>query len=142
MYLNENEFAKPRFVHVQRANSKYNGMTIAYTRNDDYVWFSYALCCKPDQYNKAKGRDVSTDTYLRNIDKIIFDAVDYPTMDMFNRVGYMPLEYMIKILKDSVVGQFIADHEFEHMTMMSFKHAAISQILVDIVEQSLDPSQL
>jgi len=129
--------ATPRFVHIQQPSNdgKYNGLTIAYTRTDDHVFFAYALCCKPDQYEKSVGRKVSTDTYLKNID---FVGDDVLNINIEKRVGCIPVESLHEFLQETVCSNVFADHILDKLTWFDVKHAFISQMLSGYVIENLE----
>jgi hypothetical protein len=127
-----------RFVHVQEEFPKYNGFTVAYERSDTSVFFSYAMCCKPDQYVKSIGRDVSVATYQQHSSEII----EVTHVDSDKRVGCVSISSFISILKISSVNSALADHVVDNLSMMDFKHAFISNVLVEfIIENMLGPKK-
>ena len=128
--------ATPRFVHVQQPFGKYNGMTIAYTRTNENVFFSYSLCCKGDQYEKSIGRNISTQTYLDNIEGVL-DT--YRNIDTEKRVGCITVGSLQSLLymSDTVTSAF-ADHVLDNIGFMDVKHAFISQMLTAYVSMSLE----
>ena len=120
-----------RFVHVQQPSTsgKYNGLTIAYTRTNEHVFFSYALCCKGDQYEKSVGRKVSTDTYLDNIESV---SDTQHNIDLEKRVGCIPVNSLRTMLgMHEGVNTIFADHVVDNIGWMDMKHSFISQVLTE-----------
>lgn len=123
-----------RFAHTQNLPvelSRYNGITIAYFRDDNYVYFGYAKCYHKDEYTKSVGRTQSLDRLDNLNPETITDGVlpgGLVGVDTVNQYGYASLEYF----KD-IVSNVVSDNVMDDMTMYSFKHAFISGVLREIV---------
>ncbi len=120
-----------RYVHASNfldgTKCPYTGFTICYYREDDYVKFSYALCFKEDQYEKIIGRQRSAVNIhaLHN-----FESGDKTAFDKKLRSGIIDVSYFKNAVNN--FGMF-SDQMVNDLTMMDFKHSAISKILVEFV---------
>lgn len=119
-----------RFVHIQTDTKKYAGITIAYTRTEGNIFFSYALCCKPDTYSKSLGRVASDATYLKHLDDFHHD-VDY--VDEEKRIGCMSIANLQETLIADGQDKVFADQLLESLTWMDLKHLFVSKILVNFI---------
>lgn len=119
-----------RFAHFQQEGKNYNGMTVAYTRTEENLFFSYSLCANPDMYVKSIGRKLTTDTYMMHIDDIHHD-VTY--VDTTKRVGCISIHTMRDILSISSITNIIADHVVDNLTFMDIKHAALQKNIIQFI---------
>lgn len=134
-----NQNANLRFVHVQEDIGNYNGMTVAYERTEDNVFFSFAMCCKPDQYSKAEGRKFSTATYLNALDEIHY-GISY--VDFSKRIGCMSrIDVLGVVIECTDVDSVIGDHVIRRLSLMDLKHAFISNALVSFIKSHSEAKQ-
>jgi len=124
-----------RFAHIQHSYKNYNGMTVAYSRTDTNVFFSYAMCVKADQYSKSVGRNITTKTFMDNIDDIHHD-VTY--VDPIKRVGCVSIEDVRGVLRDNAdVTYLFADHVIDELTFMGLKHAAVAGFVLKLISSDV-----
>lgn len=132
----KNALYQPRFIHMQDClnHKKFSGFTVAYLRTETQVFFAYSLVNKKDNYEKAIGRELSSETLHSNIDDIPGDKTN---VDTTKRFGCMTIEDFRKF---PVLTEMIGDRTLVQLNFMDFKHAFISQAISSLVMIALDYS--
>ena len=117
-----------RYVHNPRVvHKKYNGFTIAYTRDETKLIYGYTLCIAADTYEKSIGRIHAT-RELENYIKTGTGSGGILVPDDVRNYIRAYHQDMLFILADQCV---------EELNMMDFKHAFISAKLNSIVNKRL-----
>lgn len=122
--------------HLPVGGTKYNGFTIAYVREGNYIKYAWSLACAPDQFNKATGRKFATENLEKNFDVInLFESLNNGSYrSNKDRAGIMHVKEIIQYYD---LSDFIADNVLADMDTFSIKHAAISNILIGQVNDIL-----
>lgn len=130
-----------RFVHAPNSlnpdRCPYTGYTICYSRNDDGVIFTYALCMKDDRYSKSIGREMALKAWVAvSVLPEISDEESQDRGDAFLdtrlRYGYIAVgnfKHGVERLN------IFSDQYMDVATMFDFKHSHISHNLNGFVLQ-------
>lgn len=121
-----------RYIHYTTPiNSKYTGFTVAYFRNGEDIFFSYALCHVRDRYVKETGRQRTNDTLAEHIDLLSEMTVLHDNfIDPELRVGHITVQTLIDSMPElsNLSNQTVAS-----LTTEDFKHSFISNVLIDCI---------
>lgn len=124
-----------RFVHatnlLDTTRCPYSGITIAYERKGSYVAFAYGMCMKEDNYVKEFGRELTKG----KLEKLLNESGGYmfhsPTgINKRARVGVVSEDSFKNAMAELDI---FSDQCIENMDMFSFKHSAISRMLIDFI---------
>lgn len=142
------EFCEIRYVHIptnwgNASNRSRDGYTIAYTRNEVGIYFTWVQKHKKDQYDRSIGRSISCEL-LTNILADICDNpeivnnnfVNYLSVNKDRGYGYLTANQLVRatVSQNPDIKDCFADHITENLTCMDFKHKHISIILKTIVD--------
>lgn len=126
------DLANVRYVHANEGDHRF---TVAYVRNEHFLLFGVAIVNPKDEYVKSIGRDVSTerlkkvvnyfDVTLENVTVSGASFCAFPS----DLGGYTDVSAFVEL---SQLDNVIADHV--KLSMMDFKHAFLSAVLVRVVE--------
>lgn len=126
------QFSTVRFIHDQSIELKrYKAFTVAYTRNEERVFYAVTFCTVKDQFIKKVGRDVAKDILERNLDGLVntpsTESGGFSTgLSKGTLIGFLDVEAMARAFNlDSV----LANQTTNQLTMLDFKHAAISSVI-------------
>lgn len=132
-----------RFVHAPNSlntdNCPYSGYTICYLRDENGVFFTYALCMAEDQYLKSVGREMTLKAWeaVSNLPELT-EEENVKLADAYIDRRYRYGHVSVDICKSSVERlNTFSDQLVENMTMFDFKHVYISQNLGKFVEQEV-----
>lgn len=123
-----------RFIHQTVPFGKYTGMTVAYIRNGDSIYFSYSLCEKRDKYVKSVGRELTEDNLAKHIDDID-NNTQYNYVDLTLRVGHMSVDALISNLPGA---EHLSNQLVYGLKTENFKHSYISYVLANSLMTALD----
>lgn len=128
---------QPRFIHQPDTNPDHNhsGFTVAYVRNNTHAFFAWTLVSKKDRYEKAVGREVSSNILENNIESIVIDPDMNYSIDLVKRVGSVSIETVISVLS---LHRALGDRAQAELTMMDFKHAAISYVIAYVINEAYE----
>lgn len=126
------DLANVRYVHANEGEHRF---TVAYVRNEQWLLFGVAIVNPKDEYVKSIGRDVSTE----RLKKVIGYFDNIPENDNISPASFCALPSdmggyndVSTIYEISQLDNVIADHV--KLSMMDFKHAFLSAVLVRVVE--------
>jgi hypothetical protein len=122
---------EPRYIHIKEKTKHGNGITVAYSRYDNFIYFAYSLVSKDDQYDKAIGRTVALEQYNKNAHHSIDQ---YNFIDKYNRCGVITMD---TVEEHSPIRSIIADQAIRGLSLKDFKHTFISSIIASYIETSL-----
>jgi len=126
------QFSTVRFIHEQDIGLKhFKAFTVAYTRNEERVFFAVTFCTNKDQFIKKIGREVSTEILNRNLDGLIntpsTETGGFATSSSKGSlIGFMDVDAMIRAFE---LDAMLANQTTNQLTMLDFKHAAISSVV-------------
>lgn len=120
-----------RYVHINESGEfegrQVNGITIAYVRDDERVYFAATICNRHDTYTKSIGRQYSS--------KLLREAMEYmqslPTEKGAIKsrlgtgiIGLIDMDYILSIL-----GPVLSIQAESSLTPMDFRHVFLSHCL-------------
>lgn len=119
-----------RYVHITDSNNpKYNGFTVAYTRDSEKIVFAWAKCEKNNIYTKSVGREYALET-LKS-----FNYSGEHGVYLDRRIGVIPCNEFNKIAFNNhqALTNLLGDHLTSKLTPRDYKHAFISEVLTAAV---------
>ena len=128
---NSNHTYNPRFIHVPDISitPNHSGFTVAYVRNDSHLFFAFSLVNKNDRYQKSVGREMSKNTLENNI-ATMDDSKS--NIDYQSRTGVLRL---VDLVHADSITSMLGDHAIIRLTMMDFKHAYLSSMIMNMIIQ-------
>lgn len=123
-----------RFIHHTEPFAHYTGMTVAYIRNGNSIFFAYSLCEKRDKYVKSVGRKLTETNLAENIENIEA-APQYNYVDLSRRVGHMSVDILVQNLPGV---ECLSNQHIAGMTTEDFKHSHISYVLANSLLNALN----
>lgn len=122
---------QPRFAHVTDSrNPNYNGFTVAYTRDNEKIVFSWAKCEKNNIFTKSIGRGYASESLGSFV-----PSGDVGAVDPERRVGFLTrAEFnIVAQMKYPNISDIFGDHLTDKLTPRDYKHAFISSVLIAMV---------
>lgn len=120
-----------RYVHINERmefdGRTINGITIAYVRDKENVYFAATLCSKNDTYVKSVGREFSSKMLRETIDVLMKVPVEEGSMKSRANHGIVGLINMDFIT--SCLGPVLSVQTESKLTPMDFRHSFLSLCL-------------
>lgn len=119
-----------RFVHINEPmmfeNRQINGITIAYVRDEERVYFAATLCNRHDTYEKSIGRVYSSQLLRDNILHMNQIPAEHSVKSraLTGIIGIIDMKFILGIL-----GPVLAVQTEGKLSPMDFRHAFLSHCL-------------
>lgn len=122
---------KIRFIHNSGDTYSYHPrFTVAYHRDADRIVFAWTEVYHKDNYDKAIGRQVSTNRLIQNLEDLMGET--HAGIDDKTKTGVIFIADILPLVSD-----ILAHTVLNNLDLMSFKHSFISGVISTFIQEEM-----